>query len=168
MAYTTSKNMLTLIFRDVREQERVRVVELGGLVVVTDDNAAEMDLVSKSAVPRYVQQNYQRDAALSADAQSEVRDTLRLYFRLPDGDKGHFDIVDPKDTLFLSTTGAGANIPVDKSTMDAADPVGNPGSPAEELDALGNIIDSILSGEYLISDGEQPEAYLGGERVTWR
>lgn len=160
MAFTTLKNFLTMTFRDDSGVERVRKVELGGLVVVTDDNANDFHNASKSAVVKYVQNNVQHDAALTPDADSEVRDTLRLYFRMPDESIYHLDIPDPHDEVFLATSGAGENIL--KLKADLALDVGGPG------EAVSNIIDDVLAGEYLISDGEQPTAYLEGERVTWR
>ena len=158
MAYTTANNFLSMRFRDVRNQLRTRIIELGGLVVVTDDDAIEWDGVSKSVVRGYVQQNKQIDAALSADADSEVTDTARLYFLLPDDTTGHLDIVDPHDELFLSTTGPNANVIKDKATLVAAV------SPAPEF-YLNSIIDKVLAGSILISDGEQPTTYLRGERI---
>lgn len=160
MAFTTLKNYLTMTFRDAREQERTRVVELGGLVVVTDDNANDFHNASKSAVVKYVQNNVQHDDTLTADADSEVRDTLRLYFRMPSQEIYHLDIPDPHDEVFLATSGPGANILKEKA--DLALDVGGPG------EAVSNIIDDALAGEYLISDGETPDSYLSGERVTWR
>ena len=160
MAYTTIKNTLTLNMVDVRENKRVRIVELGGLVVVTDDDANLFNAASKSAVDRYVQNNYQRDPAVTADADSEVRDTLRLYFKMDDISTAHFDVPDPHDEVFLSTTGPGANILKDRD--DLALDVGGPG------EAVDTIIQNVLDGDYLISDGETPESFLSGERVTWR
>lgn len=161
MAFTTLKNFLTLSFRDIRDNERVRIVELGGLVLVTDDNANDFHNASKSAVVKYVQNNVQHDDTLSPEADSEVRDTARLYFRLPDQDEAHLDIPDPHDEIFLSLTGEGANIVKEYDDL-AAEVDGTPER------AVANIIDDALAGEYLISDGEQPIAYLRGERVTWR
>ena len=158
MAYTTNSNTLTLSFRDVRNDLRTRRIELGGLVVVTDDDAVNFSSVSKSVVRRYVQGNEQIDAALVAEADSEVADTLRLYFLLPDDSKWHLDVVDPHDELFLSTTGPGANIVKDKADLI----VGGPPTPGYYL---GVIIDNVLAGTYLISDGETPTAYLYGERI---
>ena len=160
MAFTTLKNFLTMTFRDARDNERVRVVELGGLVVVTDDNANDFHNASKSAVIKYVQNNVQNDPALTADADSEVRDTLRLYFRMPDEGVYHMDIPDPHDEVFLAASGPGANI-----LKERAELVLDIGGPGEAVDS---IIADALAGEYLISDGEQPTGFLYGERVTWR
>lgn len=161
MAYTTIKNVLSLEFRDIRENTRQRRVELGGLVVVTDDDATFHDAASKSAVRKYVQNNYQMDDGVTPDADSEVRDTLRLYFLMDDDTEYHYDIPDPHDELFLSATGPGANVLRDYEDL-AQDVSPTPGW------GVTNIIDNILAGEYLISDGEQPASFLSGERVTWR
>jgi hypothetical protein len=158
MAYTTNKNELVLSFRDIRQELRTKRIELGGLVVVTDDDATEFNGVSKSVVRRYVQQNEQIDTSLVADADSEVNDTLRLNFLLPNDSKWHLDIPDPHDELFLSTTGPGANIVKDKAVLAAAV------SPEPEY-YLNVIIDKVLAGSILISDGETPTAYLDGERI---
>lgn len=158
MAYTTNKNTMVLSFRDIRNENRFREIELGGLVVVTDDDALDFDGCSKSVVRRYVQKNEQIDNGLTPDADSEVNDTLRLFFLLTDDTKWHIDIVDPADELFLSTTGPGANIVKDKSVLAAAV------SPAPEY-YLNNIIDKVLAGSILISDGETPTAYLEGMRI---
>jgi hypothetical protein len=151
---------MDLTFRDVRGNERRRTIELGGLVVVTDDNANDFHNASKSAVVSYVQKNLQSDEALAGDADSEVRDTLRLYFRIDAAHIAHLDIPDPHDELFLSTTGPGANVLKDRT--DLALDVGGPG------EAVDSIITDTLAGEILISDGEQPAEFLYGERVTWR
>lgn len=158
MAYTTVENKLALRFRDVRNQLRRKTIELGGLVVVTDDDAVEWDGVSKSVVRGYVQQNKQIDQSLMADADSEVNDDARLYFLMADDTQGHLDIPDPHDELFLSTTGPNANIIKDKADLAVAV------SPAPEY-YLNSIIDKVLAGSILISDGEQPVAYLKGERI---
>ena len=159
MAYTTLKNYATFTFRDVRDNVRTRQVELGGLVILTDDNANDLHNASKSAVIKYVQNNVQSDDALAPDADSEVSDTARLYFELPDLEKGHFDIPDPHDEIFLATAGAGANIVKEYAVLAAA----VAGTPEK---AVANIIDDVLAGEILISDGEQPTRYLEGERVV--
>lgn len=160
MAYTTIKNTLVLSMVDVRENTRTRILELGGLVVATDDDATLFNNASKSAVDKYVQNNYQRDPAITPDADSEVRDTLRLYFKMADTSTYHFDIPDPHDEVFLSATGPGANILKDRA--DLALDLGGPG------EAVDGIIANVLNGDYLISDGETPIAFLSGERVTWR
>jgi len=156
MAYTTSGNFLVMGFRDIRENQRSRTIELGGLVVVTDDDAAEWTAVSKSVVRTYAAQNKQVDQALTADADSEVKDTARLYFLMPDDTKGHLDIVDPVDYLFLSTAGPGANVVIDYGDMATSGAAGV---------ALKSIIDKCLAGSILISDGEQPVSYLEGLRI---
>lgn len=160
MAYTTFKNCLRMTFRDIRDDERVRTVELGGAVIITDDDANLFNNASKSIVAKYAQNNLQSDDTLSPDADSEVRtDTLRLYFRsASDQDKIHLDVPDPHDEVFLSTTGAGANILKDKADLDAGVVNGPEWS-------VGQIIDKALAGSYLMSDGEQAGAFLYGERV---
>lgn len=158
MAYTTLRNYLDLTFRDVRDNERRRRIELGGLVVITDDDALDFHNASKSAVVAYTQQNQQSDEALVGDADSEVGDTLRLFFRMDALQTYHLDIPDPHDELFLSTTGPGANIL--KDYADLALDVGGPG------EAVTNIIDKALAGSILISDGETPASFLYGERLT--
>jgi hypothetical protein len=149
---------MVLSYRDIRNESRFREIELGGLVVITDDDAADFDGCSKSVVRRYVQKNEQIDASLTPDADSEVNDTVRLYFLMPDDTKYHLDVVDPHDEIFLSTTGPGANIVKDKADLAAAV------SPDPEY-FLNNIIDKVLAGSILISDGEQPTAYLEGKRL---
>lgn len=161
MAYTTINNFLTVDYTDVRENSRQRRIELGGLVIITDTEADAMHDASKSAVRKYWQSNVQMDDALTPDADSEVRDTLRLYLKLPDDSVGHFDIPDPHDEVFLSTTGPGANILKDYATLAAA----LAGTPEK---AVADIIDLLLAGTFLISDGETAQTFLSGERVTWR
>jgi len=156
MAYGTTGNYLVLNFRDQRNDPRRKEYELGGLVVVTDDDAKLFSDVSKSVVRSYNNRNKQVDNGLTPDADSEVADTMRLYFLMPDDTKYHLDIVDPKDALFLAATGAGSNIVKDRAVLA----VGSP----EEI-ALDSIIGKVMDGTYLISDGETPVAYVGGERI---
>lgn len=161
MAYTTLKNYINLTFRDVRENERIRTIELGGLVIWTDDDAILFNNASKSGVRKYASVNVQSDAGVDGDADSEVRDTLRLYFRMPSEEVYHLDIPDPHDELFLSATGPAANILKDYADLFAA----VAGTPEK---AVASIIDKALAGDILISDGETAATFLHGERVTWR
>lgn len=157
MAYSTAKNTLVLGFRDERQDLRTRTIELGGLVVVTDDDATEWSAISKSIVRTYSANNKQVDQSLSAAADSEVADTARLYFLLADDTKAHLDIVDPMDSLFLAETGAGANVVKPYATLAA--------EVTAEAVALVSIIDKVLAGSILISDGETPVSYVDGLRI---
>lgn len=159
MAYGSIKNFLSLTYRDERQDERNRRVELGPAVVITETDVLRWHNVSKSAVAKFVQQNVQSDPGLSPQVGSEKRDTMRLYFRMGDESIGHLDIPDPVDDLFLATSGPNANTVIDKADMDAA----LAGTPEDEL---GEIIDGVLAGTYRIKGGQTPSAYLRGERVT--
>lgn len=159
MAYTTIKNLLTMTFRDIRNDERRRTVQLGGLVIVTDDDANLFNAASKSIVAKYDQSNIQGDDSLVPDADSEVRtDTLRLFFRSAgDQETIHLDVPDPHDEVFLATSGAGANILKERADLLLAGAAGV---------AVDGIIQKALDGDYLMSDGELAGEYLFGERVT--
>lgn len=154
--WTVSDREITFKYLDERNVERNRTIEISGANILTDDDAADFNTVSKSAVVSYTEKTKQVDAALVGDAGSEVGDTTRLSFRLPDMTKAHFDIVDMKDELFIATTGAGANIVKEYGDLDILVPVEN---------ALKDIIDRVLGGDILISDGETPIAYLEGFRL---
>lgn len=158
MAYSVVKELVSLVFRDERDEQRGRVIEFASPVVTLEDDMVLFNTVSNSIVASFSHTDKQTDPALSPAAGSEVRDTARLYFRLASQDRAHFDIVDPHIDLFIGATGTGATIIKDKATL-AAGAVGSP-----EL-ALNEIIDHVLAGDYLISDGETPEAYLEGRRV---
>lgn len=157
MAYTTAKNTLVLGFRDERQQLRNRTIELGGLVVITDDDATEWSAISKSIVRTYKAGNKQVDQSLVAAVGSEVKDTARLFFLLDDDTQAHLDIVDPMDSLFLATSGAGALVVKPYDTLAA--------EVTPEAVALVSIIDKVLAGSILISDGEQPVSYVDGARI---
>lgn len=157
MAYTVKKREMLLQFRDVRNNVRNRTIEISGANVIMDDDATDWNAVSKSALLGYWEKIQQLDMGKTPDADSEVKDTCRLYFLLDDNTQAYFDIPDPKDELFLSTTGAGANIV--KEYDDMASILGNP------AENLKEIIDRIMSGDILISDGETPVAYLRGVRL---
>jgi len=158
MPYLKTGNFVTFHYRDERNDLRNRTVELGGLVVVTDDDAEEWSAVSKSCVRGYSYRNDQVDQSKVADPGSEVKDTLRLYFLMEDDSRGHLDIVDPQDSLFIAPTGAGANILKTRDELVA----GGPGSPGAYLDI---IIAKCLGGQILISDGETPVTFLEGVRL---
>lgn len=157
MAYTVKKREMLLQFRDIRNNVRNRTVEISGANVLMDDDAVDWDAVSKSALLGYWEKIQQLDMAVTADNDSEVKDTCRLYFLMDDNTQAHFDIPDPKDDLFIATTGAGANIVKEYDDMSAI-----AGNPAENLKA---IIDRVLTGDILISDGETPVSYLRGVRL---
>ena len=159
MAYDDDRNYVNLAFQDVRNTKRNRKVQMVAGTALSDANALLFHVASKSKMAKFWQGQIQIDDALTADADSEVGDTLRLYFELTGERTGHFDIVDPNDDLFLDTSGPNANIAITKASMDA----GDPGTPE---DALGQIIDLILAGTLLISDSETPTAYLKGERLV--
>lgn len=157
MPFTTAKNTITFRYVDERDDRRNREVELSGAYVFVEDDAILMDAVSKSAVRSFRNTNKQVDLSRDADVGSEVGDTLRLWFLLDDDTKAHFDVVDPKDELFLDTTGEGANI---MRSVPQLLLVG--GAPGIAMDAL---IAKILLGDILISDGEQPVQFLEGKRI---
>jgi hypothetical protein len=158
MAYTVAQSFLVMEWTDEREDSRLRIVEKDVANTIINADVVEFDTVSKSALKRWYVRDVQFDAALAGAADSEVSDTLRLFFDMGVSGTYHADIPDPHDDLFLSTTGPGANIVKDKADL-AAGGVGTP-----EL-ALSDIIDKFLAGDYLISDGETPVAYLYGERI---
>ena len=157
MAYTVKNRKMLLQYRDVRNNVRNREIEISGSNLLTDDDAVDFHNVSKSALLGYWEKTQQLDMSQTADADSEVKDTARLYFLMDDNTQAHFDIVDPHDDCFISTTGEGANIV--KEYDDMASVLGGPD------EALKEIIDRILGGDILISDGETPVAYLRGVRL---
>ena len=156
MAWTVANRELTFRFTDARGDSRNRVVEIGAGNLLTDDDAGDMNGVSKSVVLSYIEGIRQVDINLTPDSDSEVKDACRLAFLLDDNTRAHFDIVDPKDELFLTLVGAGANIVIAYDDLDILDP--------PQL-ALKDIIDRVLSGDMLISDGETPVAYIEGFRL---
>lgn len=160
MAYTALQNFLTITYTDIRGNTRNRRIETDPALVVTDPIVGKLDDVSKSALKRYTLGLNQADDALTPDADSEKADTARLYFDLDGlGKKGHFDIVDPHDDLFLSTAGPNANVIKDYATLFAA----VAGTPEK---SLADIIDALLAGSMTISDGETPASYLNGVRLV--
>lgn len=160
MAYTALQNFLVVTYTDIRGDTRNRRIETDPTLVVTDPIVGLLDDVSKCALKRYSLGLNQADDALTPDADSEKADTARLYFDLDGlGKKGHFDIVDAHDDLFLATSGPNANIIKDYATLDAA----TAGTPEK---ALASIIDALLAGTFTISDGETPAAYLNGVRLV--
>lgn len=156
MAFTVQKRQMTFQYRDNSGRKRNRVVEIAGQNAITDDDANDMNKVSKSAVVGYWEQVQQLDMGNTPQSDSEVGDTTRLYFLMPDNTTGHYDIVDMVDDLFIATSGAGQNIVKEYADLDLIDPTEN---------ALKDIIDRITSGDVLISDGETPIAYLEGKRL---
>lgn len=157
MPYTTVRNEISFSFVDERDDRRRRVIELAPAYVFVEDDAILMSAVSKSAVRSFRNTNKQVDLAQNFDVGSEVKDTLRLWFLLDDDTKAHFDVVDPKDELFLDTTGEGANI-----MRSVAQLLLVGGAPGIAMDAL---ITKIMLGDILISDGEQPIQFLEGKRI---
>ena len=156
MAWTVVEDSISMQYRDYRDDTRNRTVEVAtGLF--TDAEVALHDAVSKSVVLAYTVKAKQVDLGGVADADSEVKDTLRLYFLLDDATKAHYDIVDPKDSLFLDTSGEGANILRSVPQLTAVG--GAPGA------ALVSIIALIMSGAIKISDGETPVQFLEGKRL---
>lgn len=152
---TILKVYTTQTWRDIRLDKRARIVE-------QPDFANEqlirqqMEAVSKSSVIKTANTLVNDNVDYAApDADSEVGDTLRLYFELANLDVGHFDIPDPKPGIFQATTGAGAN------TMKTYADLGITGEEA----AAKSLIDYVLAGEILISDGETPIRYLEGKRL---
>jgi len=156
MAFTVVEDRITFTYRDVRDDTRNRVIEVStGLF--TDAHAELHDAVSKSGLMTYQSTAKQVDLANVGDADSEVKDTLRLYFLMDDTTKAHYDIIDPHDSLFLDTTGEGANI-----LRSTAQLVAVGGAAGIALDA---IITLIMTGVILISDGETPIQFLEGKRI---
>ncbi len=156
MAYVIKDRQLVVTFRDIRNNTRRRVVEIDGSNVITDDDAINMNEVSKSTVRSYWEEVKQVDMGNSADADSEVKDTARLYFLMENDTQSYFDIVDPKDDLFVSVDG---KLAMDVKAYDDLSLVNG----AEN--SLKFIIDDILGGRILVSDGETPHSYLHGVRL---
>jgi len=156
MAYTVKDRQLVITYRDVRNNTRRRVMEIDASNLIVDDDAINMNEVSKSTVRSYWEEVKQVDMANGADSDSEVKDTARLYFLMENDTQSYFDIVDPKDDLFVSVDGKLAmDIKAygDLSLLNGAE------------NSLKFIIDDILGGRILISDGETPHSYLHGVRL---
>ena len=157
MAYTIEKRIQVLQYRDDANLVRTKHVEIGGGNLLMDDDAVDFNAVSKCALMGYWEKINQLDMAKTPDSDSEKNDTARLYFLMTDNTQAHFDIVDPKDELFVATSGEDKN--VIKPYADMASLLGNP------AENLKEIIDRILGGDILISDGETPHSYLKGRRL---
>lgn len=156
MAYTVVKKELVALYRDIRGETRRKTIELSDSNLLTDDDANHLNGLSKSTVRSYVERIKQTDMANTPDADSEVDDTARLYFLMEDDTQAWFDIVDPKDDLFVDTEGSNANVLKSRDDLSDLDPTEN---------ALKEVIDGIMNGEILISDGETPVLYIGGKRI---
>lgn len=157
MAYTVQKREVVLQFRDISNRVRNRTVEISGANGILDDDATDWKAVSKSALLGYWEKIKQLDMGVTADADSEVGDTARLYFLMSDNTQAYFDIPDPVDELFIASEGEGLNIV--KPYGDMASLLGNP------AENLKEIIDRVMNGDILISDGETPHSYLSGRRL---
>lgn len=158
MAYTANKNYLSIEYTDDSLSSRTRNIQCVPTLLITDPLVGRLDNVSKSALKEYTLHLNQRDNAIVPAGDSEVQDTLRLYFELENGDGAHFDIIDPDDSLFLATTGAGENILKDKAVLDAA------AADTPEND-LALIIDAILGGTFYVSGRETPVLFIEGKRL---
>lgn len=156
MPWTVVEDSITMKYRDVRDDVRSRTIEVSS-GLFTDVEVGLHDAVSKSAIHTYTTKAKQVDLNEVGDADSEVKDTLRLYFLLDDATKAHYDIVDPHDSLFLDTTGEGANIL--RSVPQLVAVGGTAGV------ALDSIIALIMTGVIKISDGETPVQFLEGKRL---
>ena len=156
MAFTVKDRQLVITYRDIRNNTRRRVIEIDTSNLIVDDDAINMNEVSKSTVRSYWEEEKQVDMGNSADADSEVKDTARLYFLMENDTQSYFDIVDPKDDLFVSVDG---KLAMDVKAYDDLSLVNG----AEN--SLKFIIDDILGGRILISDGETPHSYLHGTRL---
>jgi len=156
MPYTVKKRTTSFRYDDIRGRSRTRLVETGILNIVHDDDANDMNAVSKSALIAYQPVDKQVNLSLTAASDSEVGDTGRLYFTMEDGTRYHFDIVDPRDDLFVATVGEAANVFIAYSALDVTN---------DAQKALKAIIDRVLSGGFLIADGEKPHHYNNGRRI---
>lgn len=156
MAYTVEDRKLSITFRDARNNTRKRTIEISAANIIVDDDITNMHEVSKSTVRSYWEDVKQVDMSKNPDADSEVEDTARLYFLMPNDTQSYFDIVDPKDGLFKSGSGKGANEVIEYGDLNILDGAEN---------SLKFLIDDILNGNILISDGETPHSYLHGVRL---
>jgi hypothetical protein len=158
MAYEEKTNVVNIEFVDVGTDDRDKEIRLEPAGIMLDAEISRWDNVSK-CVARSWHQNVKRvDNSLTPAADSETPDTLRLYFRKEDTSKYHLDIVDPKDTLFVGTSGPSQNIAKDYATLSAA----LPDTPENDLSI---IIDNVVSGRYLIGNASPVTEYLYGERL---
>lgn len=159
MATTARKETVNVTFRDNRDDVRGRTIEQPGTTQADVTTLVDrLQVISKSGTLRATHSIKYSNDAFAAEADSDVSDTVRLYFELEDTSTAHFDIPDPADEIFEASSGPGANIVKEKSVLDAA----VAGTPEKEL---GLLIDAVLAGTILISDGETPAGYLHGERV---
>jgi len=156
MAYTQVKRELRLQFRDIRGKTRSRTVEISTGNLVVSDDIENLHEVSKSAVRSFRLSRKEVDMELNADAGSEVHDTGRWYFLMEDDTIASFDIPDPKDELFMATEGADANTMIPYADLSILQGAQN---------SMKFLIDDILAGRILISDGETPIAYMNGVRI---
>lgn len=150
------KTFFTQTWRDIRNVKRTRTIEVPDFTGV-NAISGHMTAMSKSDFIK-TSNTLVNDNPLwvPPDADSEVKDGLRLYFELPNLDVAHFDIVDAKDDLFQATTGDGANTMITYADLGII--------LASHVGATA-IIDGILAGDIFISDGETPLRYLEGKRL---
>lgn len=156
MAYTVQKRKLTMAFRDIFDGTRSRSIEISAGNVITDDDIVNMNEMSNSAVRSYWEQVKQVDMANTPNTESEVKDTGRLYFLMEDDTVSSFDIVDPHIDLFIALTGKNGNVIKEYGDLNILNGAQN---------SLKFLIDDILGGRILISDGETPHSYLNGKRI---
>lgn len=156
MAYTILDRQLVITFRDIRNNTRRRVLEISAANIITDDDVINMNEMSKSTVRSYWEEVKQVDMGNTPDADSEVKDTARLYFLMQNDTQAHYDIVDPKDDLFVSVDGKLAMDVIAYNDVDILNGAQN---------SLKFLIDDILGGRILLSDGETPHSYLYGTRL---
>jgi len=157
MAYTVKKRIMVLQYRDDANKVRTKHVEISDTNGLMDDDAVDWDDISKCALMGYWEKINQLDMGKTADGDSERQDTARLYFLMDDNTKAHLDIVDPKDSLFVADHGADKDIIKPYADMGLI-----LGGPSE---SLRDIIDRVIGGDILISDGETPIAYINGRRL---
>lgn len=158
MAFTTTGNSYDVYMTDIRDQRRRLTIELDANVLTVEPFAQAISDMSKSEALYFINKNRQLNDTVNPDADSEVRDTLRLYFEMSDGKIAFRDLPDGDDVLFVSTTGDDAFIVRPYADLAAdTDP---------HAVALVFLIDNFLNGQMRISDGEQPVKYLRGRRIT--
>lgn len=158
MAVNQQDQHLSIQFNDIRAQKRNRTLQVKATMTpaeaqaIVDDFhiAGQCDVIAHSLRQKYVE-----DSPVGADADSEVSDTTRLYFRLADLTTCHLDIVDADASIFVGLTGQNALnvLPYADLTLDPP-----------KL-AVKGIIDAVLAGDILISDGETPTTYVEGIRI---
>jgi len=156
MGYDPMDRQLVITFRDIRNNIRKRVIEISAGNLVTDDDAINMNEMSKSTVRSYWEEVKMVQMLNTADADSEVKDTGRLYFLMENDTQAYYDIVDPKDDLFVSEDGKLAMSMVAYDDLSLVNGAQN---------SMKFLIDDILAGRILLSDGETPHSYLHGIRL---